>query len=508
MTSGGLLKRNLIANYLGQGWTGFVSLAFIPVYVGYLGVESYGLIGFFGMLTSWLSLVDAGMTPTLAREMARFSGGGHSAQSIRDLLRSIEIVAAVAAVATFIVIHMASEWIAGSWLKTEQLPVADVARAFSIMGLVVALRFLEGLYRSSLIGLQRQVQFNAISSLLATIRALGAVAILEWISPTIQAFFLWQAIVSTATLVVLLVVTYGLLPRADRIGRFSIKALRGVSRFAGGMFGGTCLLLLLTQIDKILLSRTLELSAFGYYTLAATAAGTITLLGSPVSQAWYPRLSQLQAQADRAMLIRTFHMGAQLISVIVGTAGIVLSVFADVIMLIWTQDAVIASHTADLVRVLTVGGLLNGMMWIPYQTQLAHGWTGLVFRMNLVAVLVIVPCLLWAVPQYGAMGAAWVWVALNVGYVLIAAHFMFKRIIEAEKWGWYLHDVALPLLAALVTCMIFRVAFSGIEGRAAQSVGVIIAGAGSVIAASFSAVMVREQLLRYLSSFRIRRGRD
>ena len=253
-----------------------------------------------------------------------------------------------------------------------------------------------------------------------------------------------------------------------------------VSRFAGGMFGGTCLLLLLTQIDKILLSRTLELSAFGYYTLAATAAGTITLLGSPVSQAWYPRLSQLQAQADRAMLIRTFHMGAQLISVIVGTAGIVLSVFADVIMLIWTQDAVIASHTADLVRVLTVGGLLNGMMWIPYQTQLAHGWTGLVFRMNLVAVLVIVPCLLWAVPQYGAMGAAWVWVALNVGYVLIAAHFMFKRIIEAEKWGWYLHDVALPLLAALVTCMIFRVAFSGIEGRAAQSVGVIIAGAGKI----------------------------
>lgn len=34
-----------------------------------------------------------GMTPTLGPEMARFIGGSHSAQSIRDLLRSLEVIA-------------------------------------------------------------------------------------------------------------------------------------------------------------------------------------------------------------------------------------------------------------------------------------------------------------------------------------------------------------------------------------------------------------------------------
>jgi hypothetical protein len=29
-----------------------------------------------------------GMTPTLSREMARFTGSGHSAASLRDLVRS------------------------------------------------------------------------------------------------------------------------------------------------------------------------------------------------------------------------------------------------------------------------------------------------------------------------------------------------------------------------------------------------------------------------------------
>ena len=70
-----------------------MSLAFVPLYIKYLGIEAYGLIGIFVMLQAWLTLLDMGMKPALAREMARFTGGGHDAQSVWDLLRSIEIVA-------------------------------------------------------------------------------------------------------------------------------------------------------------------------------------------------------------------------------------------------------------------------------------------------------------------------------------------------------------------------------------------------------------------------------
>jgi hypothetical protein len=44
------------------------------------------------MLLTWLGLLDLGMTPTLSREMARFTGGAHTADSIRTLLRTIEII--------------------------------------------------------------------------------------------------------------------------------------------------------------------------------------------------------------------------------------------------------------------------------------------------------------------------------------------------------------------------------------------------------------------------------
>jgi O-antigen/teichoic acid export membrane protein len=441
------LKRNLIANYLGQGWTALMGLAFIPLYIKYLGMEAYGLIGLFAVLQAWLGLLDMGMTPTLGREMARFTGGSHSNESIRDLLRSIEIIAAGVAVLIAGVIALGSDWVASSWLKVETLPTDVVAQAFAIMGLVAALRFVEGVYRSAIIGLQRQVLFNAVNSAMATLRGLGAVGIVVWVSPTIEAFFLWQGAVSIATLFILGVTTYGSVPKGVRGGRFSLDALRSVWRFAGGMVGITFLALLLTQVDKILLSKLLSLTEFGYYTLAATVAGALYMLIGPITQAFYPKFCELHARGDTAALADSYHKGAQLVSVFAGSAAIVLIFFAETFLLLWTQNVELAMRVGPLLRLLALGVLLNGLMWIPYQTQLAHGWTDLTIKVNIVAVAVIVPAILWVVPRYGAQGAAWVWVTLNAGYLLIAVHFMYRRIMTMEKWHWYGKDVLKPLVA-------------------------------------------------------------
>ena len=42
-----MLKRNTIANYLGTGWAALMAIAFVPLYIKYLGIEAYGIIGLF-----------------------------------------------------------------------------------------------------------------------------------------------------------------------------------------------------------------------------------------------------------------------------------------------------------------------------------------------------------------------------------------------------------------------------------------------------------------------------
>ena len=437
-----------------------MSLAFIPLYIKYLGIEAYGLIGLFAVLQAWLGLVDMGITPTLSREMARFTGGSRTAESIRDLLRTIEVIALSIAFLMAAGIALASNWIATSWLKAEALPTETVAHAFAIMGLVTALRFVEGLYRSTIVGLQKQVLFNVVSSVMATLRGLGAVGILIWVSPTIEAFFLWQGVVSVIALMTLGFITYQSIPPSNRSAQFSLVELRGVWRFSGGMMGITFLALLLTQVDKVLLAKLLPLKDYGYYMLAAGVAGGVYVVITPIAQAFYPRLCELHARNDQAALIDTYHKGAQLVSVFGGSVAIVVILFAETFLRLWTQDPDLAQRTATLLCLLMLGNLLNGLMCIPYQTQLAHGWTSLAVRTNIVAVAVIVPAILWATPRFGAEGAAWVWVILNAGYCLISIHFMYRRILITEKWRWYLQDVIVPLIAGIAAVSILALLWS------------------------------------------------
>lgn len=492
------VKKNVIANYLGQGWNALMGLAFVPLYIKYLGVESYGLIGIFALLQAWLTLLDMGMTPTLSREMARLTGGAHEAQSIRDLLRSIEIICFGIAVVIALGIWAASGWLASDWLRAEKLPVGVVAQAFTIMGVVTALRFIENIYRSSILGLQRQVLLNIVLSIMATLRGLGAVGILIWVSPTIKAFFVWQAIVSIITVGLFAAVLYHTLPVAKHAARFSLTALKGIRQFAVGMMTITFLALLLTQVDKILLSRLLTLEAFGYYALAGTVANALYMLPGPVTAAFYPHFTELVARADVAALIAAYHKGAQLVTVLMGTAAIVLIVFGDVVMLLWTANPALARQVVPLVAVLSLGTLLNGLMWFPYQMQLAYGWTSLTVKVNIFAVAVIVPAIFWATPRYGAIGAAWIWVGLNAGYLTIAIYFMHRRLLPTEKWRWYRQDVAMPLISATVTAALLRWATPNFSSIPAQLISLLISTSLVLAAAALAAQDVRLQLVRYL----------
>jgi O-antigen/teichoic acid export membrane protein len=488
--------RNVVANYAGQAWSAAIGLAFLPLYIRYLGVEAYGLIGLFTVLQACLSLLDMGMTPALSREMARFTAGAHTRQEIWNLLRSLETICFGVAVLVAIGIWAASDYLASDWLRTERLSSDIVADTLGIMAFVVGVRFCEGIYRGSLLGLQRQVQYNTANAALSTLRHTGAAGVLAWLSPTIEAFFLWQAGVSLITILVFARGVYGALPQPAARPRFSYRALSGIWRFASGVMAISLLSLLLTQVDKVLLSRLLTLEAFGYYSLAATVVGALYMVVGPITQAVYPRMVELSSRVEEPRLISVYHQAAQFISVVTAPAVALLYFFAGGVIFAWSGDATLAENTAPILSALIVGTFLNGLMWMPYHCQLAHGWTGLALRVNTVAVAALVPAIFWVVPRYGAVGAAWIWVALNAGYVLIAIQLMHRRLLRQEKWRWYFADSSLPVAGAIAVTLVAR-AFepADYQSRLAWLAFLFVFGGLALVAATLFADQVRARLI-------------
>jgi hypothetical protein len=110
-------------------------------------------------------------------------------------------------------------------------------------------------------------------------------------------------------------------------------------------------------------------------------------------------------------------------------------------------------------------------------------------------VLLLVPAIVWVVPRFGAVGAAWVWVALNTGYVLFLVQLMHHRVLPREKWRWYARDTALPAGAALaVVWLASLVQPADDSGRTAWTLFLLGTGASATAAAALVAGELRGRL--------------
>ena len=224
-------KNNLIANFIAQFWTLLMGFIFVPIYISYIGLESYGLIGIYSILIAWMGLIDIGMSQTLNREMSRYMGKMHSDFSILTILRTMEWIAFFVGLFVLLIVWAFSDFLASDIVIGESLSQNTIYQSIILMGILVVLRYFEGIFRMSIVGLQKQVTLGFITSSLATVRGVGAIFVLAFVSPTIISFFAWNGLLHLITIIILRKVTYQNLPAVNEKLRFSFLTLKSLWRF-------------------------------------------------------------------------------------------------------------------------------------------------------------------------------------------------------------------------------------------------------------------------------------
>jgi O-antigen/teichoic acid export membrane protein len=475
---------------------------FVPLYLKYLGAESYGLVGFWATLTGVFAVLDLGVCATLNREIARLSAEVDGIRKMVDLLYTLERINWGVALIVGVTVMILSDPIARYWVNVQNLPTATVRQAVLLIGLILLFQWPYTLYSNGLNGLQRQVLQNVITVSMTALKNVGVLVVLAWVTPTIQGFFIWQVGVCVFQLIVSRSVLWRGLESTQGSRRFQIDALRSVWRFALGMSGISLVTMLLTQADRILLSKMISLEQFGYYSLAVAVSTALGMLVGPVFTAAYPRLSQLVAQRDSQRITDLYHRCCQIVAVSTLPSAVLLSLFSTEILLLWTHSTETTARVHLLVRVLVIGTALNGLMNIPYALQLATGWTSLAFRMNLISVLVLVPTMVGLVWLWGAIGAAVTWVLLNSGYVLIGIQVMHRRLLPGQQWRWYGHDVVLPASAALFVGLVGRLILPPDLPPVYMVPSLLLILALSSVAAAVAAPAIRQSLSERLPYIR------
>lgn len=484
-----LVKRNLIANLIGTGWSGLLTLAMAPVYIHLVGVEAFGLIGFQLTMQAVMTLLDFGLGLAVNRELARLTGSAETAHHARVVVRTAEVVHwAVAAVVALTLIAVAP-LIATRWFAPRELSPETVATALRLMAIVLALRLPYGVYSSGLLGMQRHVVLNVIVTVAATLRAAGSVALLVWVARDVRLVFAWEALTMAVQTCAAALALHGVMPRATVAARFDFPTLRNTWRFARGVGLAFALGILASQFDKLALSKLLPLSVFGHYTVAVMIAAIVVASVGPVQATIFPRFAHLAAHGDERELATAYHRAAQTLAAILLPIVCVCAFFSRELVLLWVRDAAIAAETRWLVVLLVVASACNALLSVPYALQLAHGWTSLSVRLNAAGLVLMVPLAIWTIEIRGATGAAVASLILQASLLAVGITVMHRRILRGHLGAW-LRDVTVPGLAAVGVCAAARIF---IEPGHRFLLAELLAVAGTTFAASAMAAPVARE---------------
>lgn len=451
------VMKNVFANYLGQFWVVLMGIIFLPVYIHLLGKELFGLIGFYILLQSIIKIFDFGITPALSREMARFISGRIPETNILNLLRTIEILFLGISSLIMLTGLTFANLIANSWLKSEMTSIETLTLTVKLIAIVISLRFIEGVYRSCLIGLQEHVTFNLINSLFSSMRWAGSVAVLLFIDKSIVVFFVWHAVVSILALLSLRYVTYRRVQTEIYYPKFSINELFKIYKFAGGVFLIAVVSVLLTQSDKIIVSRSVDLSDFAGYSLMGTISGGILMLMTPMVTSIYPRFCELYAAHKYTEFIAVFHKTAFFSASVIAAVGSIIIFNADQVIFLWTRDLELANDFRSVLSMLALASTVNTFSQLPYRALLAAGNTKIPLIINTTCLTLFLIAAIIFIPKYGMFGAAFLWATLNVLYFIIASNFMIIGVLKTEKYTWLQNDILLPIVIFFSLNYVFRI---------------------------------------------------
>ena len=434
----------------GRAWSMVLAVVFIPLYLKFLGIEAYGLVGFFAALQSIFGIMDFGIGMTLNREMARLSAVEGKEQERRDLLSDsgVDLLGNRPAgggrrggprAADLALLGQSRQPLRERGRERGPADGAGDGAAVPVLLLPgradgdAAAGAAERDRRRRRHAARRGGGLDPVAGVALHPGVLRVAGRRGSRGTVACGFHLWRS-----------------LPASAARPRFRSALLRDVWRFAAAVSGNAIVGVFLTQIDKVVLSGMLSLEMFGYYALAGTVAASVWSIILPINTALFPRFAELTELRNDASLSELYHRSCQFLAVVLLPISATLAFFSREIMLIWTSNPITAEKTYLVVTLLVIGTTMNGLSSVGSYLLSASGWPQLVLFTNLASAILLVPGIVLMTSRFGTAGAAIIWMMLNSIYLLFTIPFMHRRLLKGEMWRWYREDVGMPLVGVLV----------------------------------------------------------
>jgi O-antigen/teichoic acid export membrane protein len=494
------VSRNIVYSGLGQGLSVLLSLVAVRFVYRRLGGDALGLIYFSLAFSAALSVaVQLGICESAVREVA--SHQGSRPEYIKSFIRTSSLLYWTGFLILATVAYALAPYLVNHWVKLDSLDALTAIKFMRILALGALVALPCSLYRALLVGLQHMGLTNLLDVGGKALQQAGTFLILLLHGSLFQVAY-WIAGSMVLQIVIYWVVcTHYFSVRALLFPGFSLAVVKENIGYASGLMTITLSAWILTEADKILVSKLLPLALLGIYTFARSAVNQGQLVTGAISNAMYPHFSALHRSKKMDEIRNTYDKIQDLICF--GTIPVFAAVpFAAIALFSRVFDLRSAQLLLLPATFLCVGTYMNGTLTGPYVVSLAMGRPDIIARQNVLALFLVPPVSAIAIYWFGLNGAGFSWVLYHIYAYFYGLPRICRECLGIPPRVWYWRVLRILGSALLIYGTVWELA--GWIGKFSILSMATAYGAGSIIYGAAAYRMMGDQLRAKIINFVIR----
>lgn len=486
LASSRAVVRSGVFNLLGFFASAAYMFLIVPVALGALGQEQYGLWTTIAAVTAYLALADFGVSTSFVTYIARFVTTREYAKASRVVQLGLLFYGAVS-----VILILATMALAGSGLAMLRIPQEQAALARDALLMILstfALTAIGSVLGNALAAVQRMDLVNGTAAVALVVKFCVIILVLHagW---GLRGLLGADLVVTGATIPVTVFLTKRTMPYLSlRWQGYDHTLMRALIRFGAQMQVSRLSDMVMANFDKLLLARLSGLSIVATYDFGSKPAGRLRQLPATGITSLVAAVSALDAEANedriRAALVRSTRY---LAIVSVPMFGFCI-VFAEPLIKVWLgQDQPMAAMT---LRMLSTTFCVSAVVSAMSMISIGRGEPQFQMRAMLAQTVVNVVLSTALVLTFGYYGAvAGTTTATLFGALLF--FWMYGRRIVEHPLRLLASIMSRPVLCGTVAGGLAWAAFTAMpsDGTRLALTG-ILAGAGLLFVVVYALLIV------------------
>jgi len=427
-SSGVVLVKNSLYNFVGQIAIMLVAIVSIPVVIHKIGVESFGLLSLIWMVVGYFSILDLGVGQANVKYLSEQISRKEIELANNTLCVSIYLSCVIGFLISIVVFFLKPLFMK---LASDISPELQLQLGLSIYWISIAIPFIivSSAIRAVPMALQRFDIINIIQVLSGLLQWFGFIILAIFFDVGLLGLVIYTVVLRITFAFVTFWIVLKLIPWFSIIKLTDIKStVYRLLKFGTWITVSQIVSPVTRYLDRVLLVSYHSLELFAFYSVPYEAISRLQVLPASMSTTLFPAFAERESidEFGRGAIRRLYNRALNFLILAVLPITIILFTFSNDILYVWLGGD-FPKMSNSVFKLLTIAWLLQSVCYIPLTVLQAIGKPDIAAKFYLLEIpLYFIVCLI-LIPKWGIEGAA---LSTLLRFIIIVAVFLVAAHID------------------------------------------------------------------------------